>query len=138
MNSTDSHDSKSRFVEAGLVVSKNNLPMRWHTPNDASGGALPDSRALWEFFRDNWSNIQGFAHSHPAGFSDPSWTDITTFAAIELGLDLRFDWWIVAKRVSLVRWKGPNRYDYEVELLNTEPAWAGELRARSRIIQVTA
>lgn len=138
MNLANSRDPKPPFVEAGLVVSKNGLPLRWHTPNDASGGALPDNRALWEFFRDHWSNIQGFAHSHPEGCTGPSWTDITTFAAIELGLDLRFDWWIVTRKVALVRWAGPDRYDYKVELLDTEPTWAGELRARSRRNQVTA
>jgi hypothetical protein len=132
------HDLRPQFVEAGLVVGKNGQALRWHTPNDASGGALPDSRALWEFFRDNWKDIQGFAHTHPEGFSGPSWTDITTFAAIELGLDLRFDWWIVTKKITVVRWDGPGVHGYKVELLTSEPTWAGELRQRSRRTQVTA
>ena len=122
----------SSFVEAGAVIGKNDKPLIWHQPNDASGGSLPDSRALWEFFLKNWKDIRGFAHSHPEGFYDPSWTDITTFAGIELGLDLRFDWWIVARKTSIVRWQGPDVYDYKVELLETEPSWAAELRVRSR------
>ncbi len=119
------------FIEAGLVVGKDDKPLRWHTPNDASGGALPDNRALWEFFRDNWKEIKGFAHTHPGGFAEPSWTDITTFAAIELGLDLRFDWWIVTRKVVLVRWKGPGDHAYKISE-TLEPSWAQELRTRSR------
>ena len=152
MNLVNLHDLKPQFIEAGAVIGKDGAAIRWHEPAGASGGHLPDSqrvfyvnkplsgaRELWEFFRDNWKNIQGFAHSHPGDFVDPSWTDITTFAALELGLDLRFDWWIVtSRRVSLVRWDGPGIHDYKVELLDTEPTWAGELRSRSRRTQVTA
>lgn len=138
------------FVETGLVVGKDNKALRWHEPEGASGGFLPDSqrvflkdqplsggRALWEFFRDNWKSIRGFAHTHPNGYSGPSWTDVTTFAAIELGLDLRFDWWIVTGRIALVRWKGPGIHDYEttyypVDYDPWDPTWANELRAKSR------
>lgn len=121
-----------RFVEAGLVVGRDDKPLRWHTPNDASGGALPDNRALWEFFRDNWQIIRGFAHTHPEGCDGPSWTDVTTFAAIELGLDLRFDWWIITERAALVRWKGPGIHDYQTTHLLASPTWASALRDRSR------
>jgi hypothetical protein len=143
MNLVNIHDLKPQFVEAGVVVGKNGKPLRWHEPEGASGGYLPDTqrvfgktlsgaRELWEFFRDNWRDIQGFAHSHPEGIEEPSWTDVTTFAGIELGLDLRFDWWIVTRKVAVARWAGPGMYDYRVELLPQDPAWAPELRLRSR------
>ncbi len=126
------------FVETGLVIGHGEVSLLWHEPKGASGGFLPDdgpnsdARKLWEFFWNNWAKIQGFAHTHPEGCVGPSHTDITTFAAIELGLDLRFDWWIVEKNVtSLVRWKGPDRYDYNVIQLAKDPPWAASLRDRS-------
>ena len=139
MNLVNLHDLKPQFVEAGVVIGKNGQPLYWHQPDNASGGSLPDNRALWEFFRDNWKNIQGFAHSHPGDFDEPSHPDITTFAGIELGLDLRFDWWIVTRRkVTVTRWNGPAVYDYRTALLETEPIWTNELRLRSRRVQTTA
>ena len=122
-----------RFVETGVVIGKNNKPLIWHEPQNASGGSLPDSRALWEFFLNNWQNIRGFAHSHPNGCSYPSHTDITTFAAIELGLDLRFEWWIVTKdQFSAVNWStlGVEPH-YRVEQFCQRPEWAEELIRRS-------
>jgi hypothetical protein len=150
MNLVNLHDLKPSFIEAGVVVGKNGKPLRWHQPAGASSGHLPDdqrvfntpvlsgARELWEFFRDNWKDIAGFAHSHPEGFIEPSHMDITTFAGIELGLDLRFDWWIVTRKVTLSRWVGPDPYHYKTSLLEVEPTWAGELRQRSRRNQVTA
>jgi hypothetical protein len=152
MNLVNLHDLSPQFIEAGSVIDKKDALFRKYSPEGANGGSLPDkqrvflpnrplsgARELWECFRDNWKVIRGFAHSHPEGIDEPSGTDVTTFAAIELGLDLRFDWWIVtSRRVSLVRWKGPGIHDYSVALLDTEPTWAGELRGRSRRNQVTA
>lgn len=122
----------NKFVETGLVVGHNDKPLWWHAPNDASSGLLPDSRALWEFFSSNWKDIKGFAHTHPEGCEGPSWTDITTFAAIELGLDLRFEWWIVTEKTVLVTWKGPGRHDYSCDEIE-ETLWAQELRNKSHL-----
>jgi hypothetical protein len=152
MNLVNLHDLKPSFIEAGSVIDKKNALFRKYSPEGASGGYLPDeqrvfpadrpisgARELWECFRDHWKVIQGFAHSHPGDFTDPSWVDITTFAVIELGLDMRFDWWIVtARRVSLVRWQGPDVHNYSVELLEKKPTWAEELYARSRRTQIMA
>jgi hypothetical protein len=152
MNLVNLHDLKPSFIEAGVVVDKGDKPMVWHHPDGANGGHLPDeqrvfpadrplsgARELWQFFDKNYKSIRGFAHSHPGDMYEPSWTDITTFAVLESELCTRYDWWIVTRhRVSLVRWKGPGIHDYSVELLETEPAWAGELRARSRRTQTTA
>ncbi|MGH9918089.1 MAG: hypothetical protein ACRD6W_04350 [Nitrososphaerales archaeon] len=143
MNLVNIHDLKPQFVEAGVVIDKNGKPLKWHNPDGASGGHLPDeqrffpkelsgARELWEFFDKNWRDIQGFAHSHPEGIPEPSMMDVTTFAGIELGLDLRFDWWIVTRKVAVARWAGPGVYDYRVELLEQDPTWASELRLRSR------
>jgi len=118
------------FVETGAVIGKDGSVLKWHEPENSSGGYLPDNRALWEFFRDNWKDIQGFAHSHPEGCTGPSGTDLSTFAAIELGLDLRFDWWIVTSEIVKVFWYDPVKR-YETFYVKTRPSWADELISRS-------
>lgn len=119
------------FVETGAVISKDGEPIYWHAPGNASSGFMPDNRDLWLFFRDNWARIQGFAHTHPEGVGNPSWTDLTTFAAIERGLALRFDWWVVTRKVVLAQWVGPDDYDYKTTLLSDKPKWAADLHRAS-------
>ena len=119
------------FVETGVVIGKQGEVLLWHEPENASGGALPDSRQLWEFFRDNWPKIWGFAHTHPDGYSRPSWTDITTFAAIEAALDLRFTWWIVTQKLTEVMWVGKDIHSYSSVTVDDELEWVESLRRRS-------
>ncbi len=117
-------------MEAGVCINHGGAPFYWHLPADRSAGALPDSRTLWNVLWDNMNSLAGFAHSHPGGgIPGPSGIDITTFAAIESGLDCRLKWWITSsERTVLVEWKGPGRLDYSVALLTEEPDWVEELR----------
>ncbi len=121
------------MIEAGVVVTGAGA-VHWHLPDDRSGGALPDSRSLWDIL---WGlrkeETLGFAHSHPgAGVPGPSWIDITTFAAVELGLGRRMTWWITSSdRVIVLRWEGPGKHDY-TETLVEEPEWVEQLREHSK------
>lgn len=120
------------MIEAGVVVIAGE-PLFWHLPAGRTGGSLPDSPTLWEVL---WEHRKapdiGFAHSHPgSGVPGPSWTDVTTFAAVELGLGRRLDWWITSSdHVILLGWRGPKKHNYYSNLVE-EPYWAAQLRAHS-------
>lgn len=122
------------MTEVGVVVGPAGLALHWHLPPDRSAGALPDSRPLWDVLWERRAEVVGFAHSHPgSGWPGPSWTDLTTFAAIEAGLGRRLRWWITsADRVVEVAWKGPDKHDYAVEERDDSFPWLGELHRRSR------
>jgi len=102
------------IAEAALVFDKWGVPIFWHTPTDRSGGALPDSRSLWEVLWENRADLGGIAHTHPwNGLSGPSHTDVTTFHAVEMGLGKRLVWPIVTfTHVHYMVWAGPDKYDY--------------------------
>lgn len=121
------------MIEAGVVVTMTGA-VYWHLPDGRSGGALPDSRRLWDVLWElRKEEFLGFAHSHPgSGTPGPSWTDLTTFAAVELGLGRRLDWWITSSnRVILLGWAGPGKHDYNASLVE-EPTWAEQLRDYSK------
>lgn len=121
------------MIEAGVVVAASKAVF-WHLPTDRSGGALPDSRRLWDVLWElRKEEFLGFAHSHPgSGVPGPSWTDITTFAAVEFGLGRRLDWWITSSdRVIVLGWAGPDKHDYNANLVE-EPGWAAQLRDYSK------
>ena len=120
-------------IEAGVVIDMNGEPLFWHTPEDRTGGSLPDSVTLWDIFWNNRDNVLGFAHSHPgSGVPGPSYEDVTTFAAVEAALGRRLDWWITsANKIVIVRWKGPDKLSYERELLDSNPTWLPKLRELS-------
>lgn len=119
-------------LEAGLVLDLRGNPLHWHTPPDRTGGSLPDSRDLWDIFWENRDNISGFAHSHPSGMAVPSHTDVTTFAAVELGLGRKLDWWIVTPGcMTLTRWVGRERFAYKTVEVAQRPSWFEELLRRS-------
>lgn len=82
------------------------MPLYWHLPPKRSLGALPDSRDLWSVIWENRRWVYAIAHSHPgSGWTGPSHTDLTTFAAIEAALGSRLDWPIVTSdRVVTVGW----------------------------------
>lgn len=117
------------MIEAGVVVTDRG-PIHWHLPRGRTGGSLPDSRALWDVL---WANRRapflGFAHSHPgSGRPGPSWIDLTTFAAVELGLGRRLTWWITSSDLVVgLCYEGPGKHDYG-EFMVDEPAWAATLR----------
>jgi hypothetical protein len=122
-------------IEAGVVVGRDGEEaVYWHLPPNRNVVALPDSRDLWDVFWENRDRISGFAHSHPGlGVPGPSWEDLTTFAAVEGGLGRRLKWWITSMNaVSVLTWKGPGKYDYELTVLDKEPSWIPELRRLSQ------
>lgn len=121
-------------MEAGLVLDAHGQPLHWHLPHGRTGGSLPEWPELWDFLWANKDNLSGFAHSHPGlGVPGPSYTDVTTFAALESGLGARLDWWIVTDdSISLFRWGGPHRLNYVSQPVEQEPAWVGELRRVSK------
>ena len=121
------------MIETGVVL-LGHEPLYWHLPPGRTGGSLPDSRALWDvLWEHRKAENLGFAHSHPGGgVPGPSWTDITTFSGVELGLGRRIDWWITSsERVILLRWQGPAKYDYDANLQEETP-WADRLRELSK------
>lgn len=122
------------MIEAGVLVTEDG-PVFWHVPEGRSGGALPDSDKLWDvMWEHRKAAFLGFAHSHPHhGVPGPSWTDVTTFSAVERGLGRRLEWWIASMdRVIVLRWCGPGKHDYKSNLVEEEPAWGAKLRELSQ------
>lgn len=128
------------MIEAGVVIDKDGNPLHWHLPPGRNGGALPDSRDLWDVLWTNRDRILGFAHTHPwKGSAWPSGTDITTFDAIERALGKELTWWVVTlDAVAVVQrdhaTHGPP-YSWGVATLRrdeTEPAWVDRLRELSK------
>jgi len=123
------------MIEAGVVIDKNEQPLFWHLPEGRSAGSLPDSRTLWQVLWDAFKadTLLGFAHSHPGtGVPGPSYSDVTTFAAIESALG-RLDWWIISEdHVVLLRWAGPDKLSYRTTIVSEAPSWVAELRRLSQ------
>lgn len=126
------------MIETAVVFDSDGRPIHWHEPLGRTGGSLPDSRSLWAVIWENRKFICGVAHTHPwDGPASASQTDLTTFAAIELGLHKRFVWPVVTftdiayfiyapEEGGYVRWHSP--FDDETRWLET----IEELRRRSR------
>lgn len=125
------------MIEAGVVVDRSGNALHWHLPEGRTAGSLPDSRTLWEVFWDAFKadTLLGFAHSHPgSGVPSPSYSDVTTFAAVEAALGRRLEWWITsADHVVLLRWSGPDKTSYSAAIVAEEPAWLTELRRLSNM-----
>lgn len=130
------------MIEAGVVISINHEPIFWHEPGGRSGGALPDSRTLWDVLwqahRDGW--LSGFAHSHPgSGLPGPSQEDLSTFVAIENALGRPLNWWITSSDITVLVRKStmdsvPGREIYGTTRVD-DPIWVPELRKRSQMGQ---
>lgn len=126
------------MLEAGVLVDMEGRPIYWHIPPGRHGGALPDSRSLWDTFFAFKDVIGGFAHTHPgSGVPGPSSEDVTTFSALELGLGKRFTWWIASStHLTVVKFKGPGRYGYQLSIPEgDEPGWLPFLRLISQYNQ---
>ena len=122
------------MIEAGAVVTEAGV-VHWHLPTGRTGGSLPDSRNLWDILMEHRKDVfLGFAHSHPgSGVPGPSWTDLTTFAAVELGLGRRLTWWITsATHMIGLTYDGPTKHKYNPFLMEAEPEWAAQLREHSK------
>ena len=120
--------------EAGVLLGVNNTVIHWHTPNDRSGGALPDSRDLWDIIWENRGIVTGFAHTHPgSGVPGPSHTDITTFSAIESALGKHLNWFILSSDSQVLCLFDENNVVVVNLNIPTKDAieWMGELRRLS-------
>lgn len=128
-------------MEAGVVISIENKPIYWHLPDGRNDVALPHSRELFFYLLKNKDIISGFAHSHPgSGIPGPSFTDLTTFAAVELGLGKRLNWWITSSsHLIVVRWAGventwptdEDRLNYKSNSVFENPEWLEQLKGYS-------
>ena len=123
------------MTETGAVIDIEGDVVFWHLPLHRSSASLPDSRTLWEVLWDTFQagTLQGFAHSHPGGgIPGPSYTDVTTFAAVEAALGRRLTWWITSSDHAVsVTWAGPDRLQYLTTIVTEAPSWAAELRRLS-------
>lgn len=120
------------MIEAGVVIGPDG-PIYWHLPPGRTGGSIPDTRQLWEvLFENRHLDFLGFAHSHPgSGWPGPSYTDLTTFAAIEAGLGRRLIWYITSFDCTVwIEWKGEGKLDYRVERMG-DADWITQLREYS-------
>lgn len=102
-------------METAVVLDLTWHPILFHTPTDRTDGSLPDSHSLWETLWTNRKNLLGLAHSHPGGgIPTPSYTDVTTFSALERNLGVgRLLWPIVTvDAVRVYAWRGPGKHDY--------------------------
>ncbi len=121
--------------EEAVVIDIEGHAIHWHCPRGVSGGAIPDSRELWDVLWDNRSSVAGVAHTHPFdGPAYPSLTDLTTFEAVEAGLGRRLVWWIVTFTEVGVFRRGEDG-DVIKTVLSVDSAVAPvlhELRERSR------
>lgn len=84
------------MIEVALVFNKRGETLHWHLPPGRTGGAIPDSRDLWQILWDNREHLGGVAHTHPwRGKAWPSQTDVTTWEAVEKGLGKHLLWPVV-------------------------------------------
>lgn len=120
------------MMEAGVLLGRDNSVIHWHTPNERSGGALPDSRDLWDIIWENRAIVTGFAHTHPgSGIPGPSHTDITTFAAIEAALGKHLNWPILSSDSQVLCLFDTGKYIITVELIPKNWEWMDRLRELS-------
>ncbi len=125
------------MIEAGVVIGEGDRVAVWHLPPNRSAGSIPDTESLWNLLWKHRKTASGFAHSHPGGgVPAPSWEDVTTFAAVELGLGRRLKWPIVsADYMAVYEWGGPGEHDYWPTIVprEEEPPWANKLRMTSEM-----
>jgi hypothetical protein len=121
-------------MEAGVLFDMDGNPIHWHVPPDRTSVSLPDSRVLWEIIWFNRGRVAGFAHTHPGnGTPGPSYTDVTTFSAIELALGRHLVWPILSNDDSAIfRFNGPEKYNYGALPIKVAAGWADLLRELSR------
>lgn len=137
------------MIETAVVIGPEG-PLYWHVPAGRTAGSIPDSRELWDVLWEHRKYLIGVAHTHPgSGIPAPSWTDITTFVAIQKGLGRELVWWIASMNhfieldgVALPNdWNSepcnciaacfPGRVDYRIRHPR-EPSWVEPLRKLSR------
>jgi len=82
--------------EVQLLFDTEGRTLYWHDPSESNGGWIPDSQVLWDKMWEYRHCLGGMAHTHPGwGKARPSMTDVTTYAALELGLGKQLLWPVV-------------------------------------------
>lgn len=127
------------MLETGLVFDRNGRTIYWHEPLGREGGAIPDTRELWDVLWANRHDLGGVAHTHPwDGPAQPSGKDLTTFDALERGLGRHLLWPVVTFTEVLyvvhnpLFGQGSTHPWTSVKHLGIEIDGIEELRARSR------
>jgi hypothetical protein len=118
-------------LEVAVVIGFDGKPLYWHRPSSSTASQICDSRDLWDVLWENRHRLWGVAHSHPgAGLPSPSYTDLTTFAAVEAALGRRFVWWIASEtHLSGCVWRGFGGFDYSGFMWHEHGLdWVVELR----------
>lgn len=121
-------------IEVGVVVFDDGV--YWHEPDGRTAGGIPDSWTLWDVLWENRDRLVGFAHSHPgSGVPGPSYTDMTTFLAIEKALGRKLVWWIISQdRVAVCSWHRRSRKEpgtWLAQEVEQDQPWLAELRRLS-------
>jgi hypothetical protein len=121
-------------MEAGVLLDIEGKPIHWHVPEGRTAASLPDSRVLWQIIWWNRKRVGGFAHTHPGkGVPGPSYTDVTTFSAIEIGLGRPLLWPILSEDDgAMYRHEGPGKYHYTRCPQTIVAEWADLLRKLTR------
>jgi hypothetical protein len=124
------------MIETAMVFNQQGRVLGWHRPDGAGSTQIPDSLDLWEFLWKMRDVLGGVAHSHPGGGAlNASWTDVSTFLAVERGLGRRLCWPIVStQHQSVWYFKALNGGAGRPAFVD-EPHWVealAELRERSR------
>jgi len=123
--------------ETIVVFDTDGKAIYWHEPDDRSAGYVPDSDDLWDFLWANKDRLGGYAHTHPwSGRAAPSSTDLTTFAAIEMGMGKHLLWPIVTFSGMICVVRNPSYEDGGAMWTNAGPLtiefdWVDELRRKS-------
>lgn len=133
--------------EAGVVIDVLGNPIYWHTPDDRTGGSLPDSVTLWNVLWEanklyqrspiEHGALLGFAHTHPGrGYPAPSREDLTTFDAVERAIGRPLHWWIFSETHGIFVARGAHsatlsEVPYGSIAFGVPPSWVHELRKRS-------
>lgn len=123
------------MLEACVLLSKDHQPIHWHLPVGRTLASIPESKSFWDTIWENRDNVLGTAHSHPGfGVPVPSYEDVTTWSATEMGLGRRLDWWITSSDTLIhARWEGPDPLNYKVTVdPGVYEAWLPGLRAHSQ------
>lgn len=121
------------MIETAVVLNKQGEAIFWHEPEGRENHAIPNSATLWHVLWMRRDDVGGVAHTHPGtGLPSPSFEDITTFSAVDRGLDTHLVWWI-ASADRLVRMSFQSDGCLVVSKDLSTPAWLAELRRRSRM-----
>ncbi len=108
------------MMEVGVLLGPNNSVLHWRIPEHSSV-AIPDNRDFWNIIWENREIVTGFAHTHPgSGVPGPSYTDKTTFAAIEAALAKHLNWFILSSDSQVLCLFDNEKGEYGTSIITVE------------------